>query len=96
MISLLSPHFQEQTVTRGDLVIASTALGFTVGFGWLTTWKAIKQTSQIYKRHGRRVFRNAYVIMIWGELLLRVLLFDPHNMGPSGTNFNRIHPREPP
>ncbi|EXL64933.1 hypothetical protein FOPG_18823, partial [Fusarium oxysporum f. sp. conglutinans race 2 54008] len=70
MITLLSPHYKAQEVTRGDLVIASTALGFTIGFGWLTTWKAIKQTSQVYDRHGRRVFRNAYIIMVWLELLV--------------------------
>jgi hypothetical protein len=70
MITLLSPHYKTQEVTRGDLVIASTALGFTIGFGWLTTWKAIKQTSQVYDRHGRRVFRNAYIIMVWLELLV--------------------------
>ncbi|KAM5529316.1 hypothetical protein FOXYSP1_17160 [Fusarium oxysporum f. sp. phaseoli] len=70
MITLLSPHYKTQEVARGDLVIASTALGFTIGFGWLATWKAIKQTSQVYDRHGRRVFRNAYIIMVWLELLV--------------------------
>ncbi|KAF5000142.1 hypothetical protein FGRMN_1956 [Fusarium graminum] len=70
MLTLLSPRFKEQEVTRGDLLIAATALGFTIGFGWLTVWKATRQTYQIYRRHGRRVFRNAYIIMIWGELLV--------------------------
>ncbi|KAH7262504.1 hypothetical protein BKA59DRAFT_498069 [Fusarium tricinctum] len=70
MLTLLSPHYKAQEVTKGDLVIASTALGFTIGFGWLTVWVAIKQTAGIYRRHGRRVFRNAYIIMIWGEILV--------------------------
>ncbi|KAF4341299.1 hypothetical protein FBEOM_4772 [Fusarium beomiforme] len=73
MITLISPHYKAQEVTRGDLVIASTALGFTIGFGWLTVWKAIRQTWQVYKRHGRRVFRNAYIIMVWGELTVYVI-----------------------
>ncbi|KAF5724465.1 hypothetical protein FMUND_762 [Fusarium mundagurra] len=68
MITLLSPHYKAQEVTRGDLVIASTAFGFTLGFGWLAVFKAIRQTWQVYQRHGRRVFRNAYIIMVWGEL----------------------------
>lgn len=68
MLTLLSPHYNAQEVTRGDLVIASAAFGFTLGFGWLTAFKAIRQTWQVYQRHGRRVFRNAYIIMVWGEL----------------------------
>ncbi|EXL57589.1 hypothetical protein FOCG_04720 [Fusarium oxysporum f. sp. radicis-lycopersici 26381] len=68
MLTLLSPHYNAQEVTRGDLVIASAAFGFTLGFGWLTSFKAIRQTWQVYQRHGRRVFRNAYIIMVWGEL----------------------------
>lgn len=70
MITLLSPHYKAQEVTRGDLVIASTALGFTIGFGWLTVWKACRQSFQIYQRHGRRVFKNGYIIMVWLELLV--------------------------
>ncbi|KAF4450306.1 hypothetical protein F53441_6589 [Fusarium austroafricanum] len=37
MITLLSPHYKAQETTRADLVIACTAFGFTLGFGWLTT-----------------------------------------------------------
>ncbi|KAF5965519.1 hypothetical protein FBULB1_12166 [Fusarium bulbicola] len=68
MLTLLSPHYKAQEVTRGDLVIALTAFGFTLGFGWLTVFKAIRQTWQVYQRHGLRVFRNAYITMVWGEL----------------------------
>ncbi|KAF5025413.1 hypothetical protein F66182_2515 [Fusarium sp. NRRL 66182] len=73
MITLLSPHYKAQEVTRPDIIIASLALGFTIGFGWLTTYKALKQSAQVYQRHGRRVFRNAYIIMIWLEILVCVI-----------------------
>ncbi|KAM5354071.1 hypothetical protein ACJ41O_000721 [Fusarium nematophilum] len=70
MITLLSPNYKAQPVTETDLIIASLAWGFTIGFGWLTTWTAVKQTTQVYRRHGRRVWRNAYIWMIWLELLV--------------------------
>ncbi|KAM5350072.1 hypothetical protein ACJ41O_006577 [Fusarium nematophilum] len=70
MITLLSPHYVLQEVTEDDMVIASLAWGFTIGFGWLTTWTATKQTRHIYKNHRLRVFRNAYVWMIWLEILV--------------------------
>ncbi|KAH7130894.1 hypothetical protein EDB81DRAFT_660506 [Dactylonectria macrodidyma] len=70
MITLLSPHFVLQEVTQDDLALASLAWGFTIGFGWLTTWTAIKQTKQIYERRGLLVFRSAYVWMIWLEILV--------------------------
>ena len=70
MKTLLSPHYVPQEVTENDLIIASLAWGFTIGFGWLTTWTAMKQSRQVYKRRGRRVFRNAYIWMVWLELLV--------------------------
>lgn len=70
MITLLSPHFKPLQVTEHDLIIASIAWGFTIGFGWLTTWTAIKQTARIWRRQGWRVLRNAYVWMIWLEILV--------------------------
>ncbi|RYP90260.1 hypothetical protein DL770_003629 [Monosporascus sp. CRB-9-2] len=69
-MSLLSPHFVLQEVTRGDIIIASLAWGFTIGFGWLSVWTAMKQSWQAYKRTGRRVLRNGYVWMIWLEVLV--------------------------
>lgn len=39
MITLLSDDFQPLVVTQSDLVIASIAWGFTLGFGFLTTCK---------------------------------------------------------
>ena len=65
MITLLSPNFVLQEVTDDDLALASLAWGFTIGFGWLTTWTAMKQTKRIYERRGFLVFRSAYVWMIW-------------------------------
>ncbi|KAH8661128.1 hypothetical protein BGZ61DRAFT_432871 [Ilyonectria robusta] len=70
MITLLSPHFVPQEVTEDDLALASLAWGFTIGFGWLTTWTAMKQTKRIYERRGLLVFRSAYVWMIWLEILV--------------------------
>ncbi|KAL6410720.1 hypothetical protein AUP68_07152 [Ilyonectria robusta] len=70
MKTLLSPHYVAQAVTQTDLIIASLAWGFTIGFGWLTTWTAVKQTTRIWRRRGRRVFSNAYVVMIWLEILV--------------------------
>ncbi|KAH8661089.1 hypothetical protein BGZ61DRAFT_593874 [Ilyonectria robusta] len=70
MITLLSPHFVPQEVTEDDLALASLAWGFTIGFGWLTTWTATKQTKRIYERRGLLVFRSAYIWMIWLEILV--------------------------
>ncbi|KAH7248187.1 hypothetical protein B0J15DRAFT_449463 [Fusarium solani] len=70
MITLLSPHFEPEEVTEHDIIIASIAWGFTIGFGWLTTWTALKQSVHIYRRRGRAVVRNAYVWMIWLEILV--------------------------
>ncbi|PQE22138.1 hypothetical protein CJF30_00010710 [Rutstroemia sp. NJR-2017a BBW] len=45
MITLLSDHYTAEPVTVADLQLASLAWGFTIGFGFLTTWTAIKQTA---------------------------------------------------
>ncbi|KAG7108691.1 hypothetical protein HYQ44_012055 [Verticillium longisporum] len=68
MKTLIPPHFVLEEVSRYDIIIASLALGFTIGFGWLTTWTAAKQTKHVWRRHGMRVWRNAYVWMIWLEI----------------------------
>ncbi|KAF4984111.1 hypothetical protein FZEAL_650 [Fusarium zealandicum] len=69
MITLVPAHYKAQEVTKDDIVIASLAWGFTIGFGWLTTWTAVKQTTKVYRRHGTRVWSNSYIWMIWLELL---------------------------
>ncbi|XWX01598.1 hypothetical protein V2A60_009626 [Cordyceps javanica] len=70
MSIFLSPDFVLEEVTTSDLIIASLTWGITLGIGWLTTWKAMKQTIGVYKRHGLGVFLNAYVWMIWLEILV--------------------------
>ena len=68
MITLLPAGFVLEEVTEYDLVVASVAWGFTLGIGWLTTWTAMKQTIQMYRRHHLGIFQNAYFWMIWGEI----------------------------
>jgi amino acid transporter len=70
MITLLSPHYVAQEVTRTDMLIASIAFGFTCGFGWLTVSKALKQTAQVYQRYGVAKLNTPYVWMIWLEILV--------------------------
>lgn len=48
----------------GDFKLASAAAGFTLGFGVLTVWEAIKQTRAI-----RSPLRSVYIYMVWGEIL---------------------------
>ncbi|KAG7135021.1 hypothetical protein HYQ45_007089 [Verticillium longisporum] len=74
MLTLLPDRFVLEEVTEYDMIIASLAWGFTLGIGWLTTWSAIQQTRAIYKRRRKSIFRNAYVWMIWGEILYGVAL----------------------
>ncbi|RPB03848.1 hypothetical protein L873DRAFT_1760369 [Choiromyces venosus 120613-1] len=64
-MALLSPHFVLQEVTKGDLSLASICWGFTLGFGFLTTWEAIRQTLR-----ARNPWRSIYVWMIWGEIFV--------------------------
>lgn len=70
MITLLGPHFVLQEVTENDVAIASICWGFTLGFGFITTWTAFKQTRHVYKRHGVAIFRNPYIWMIWLEIIV--------------------------
>ncbi|KAJ0159940.1 hypothetical protein CTA2_8856 [Colletotrichum tanaceti] len=70
MVNLLSPNFKLEEVTPDDIVIASLAWGFTLGFSWLTVWTAVKQTTAMYRRQGDRIYRNAYIWMIWLEILV--------------------------
>ncbi|KAI0206208.1 hypothetical protein F4808DRAFT_469404 [Astrocystis sublimbata] len=66
----LPPWFVLQPVTENDIIIASIALGFTLGFGLLTTWTATRQTWVAYKRTGRMVLHNVYIRMVWGEIIV--------------------------
>ncbi|KAF4552043.1 Hypothetical protein D9617_11g008900 [Elsinoe fawcettii] len=66
----LSPNFVKQEVTGGDMNIASIAWGFSMGFGFLTVWSAVKQTNSAKRRHGARRLNTPYIWMIWLEILV--------------------------
>ncbi|KAI9056129.1 hypothetical protein LZ554_001057 [Drepanopeziza brunnea f. sp. 'monogermtubi'] len=70
MIKFLPDDFEPLFVSRADLVIASIAWGFTLGFGFLTTWTAVKQTTAIAQRYGFDRANSPYIFMIWGEILV--------------------------
>ncbi|CZS98729.1 uncharacterized protein RCO7_06419 [Rhynchosporium graminicola] len=70
MITFLPNDFKPLVVTQSDLVIASIAWGFTLGFGFLTTWTAFKQTTEVAKRYGFSRVHSPYIIMIWLEILV--------------------------
>ncbi|GKT41478.1 uncharacterized protein ColSpa_01659 [Colletotrichum spaethianum] len=55
--------------TRTDYQIASLAAGFTIGFGFLTVWEAIKQT-----RRNRNPLRSIYIYMLWGEIVVNFVI----------------------
>ncbi|KAF1839021.1 hypothetical protein BDW02DRAFT_540403 [Decorospora gaudefroyi] len=67
-----------------DFQLAALAAGFTIGFGFLTVWEAVKQT-----RRNHSPLRSAYIFMIWGEILVNVIigiigwLFLNDSLGPS-------------
>lgn len=50
-----------------DFKIAALAAGFTLGFGFLTVWNAVKQTASIKSPH-----RSTYVILVWLEILSNI------------------------
>ena len=52
-----------------DFQLAALAAGFTIGFGFLTVWEAVKQT-----RRNHSPLRSAYIYMIWGEILVNVII----------------------
>ncbi|THX10446.1 hypothetical protein D6D13_05439 [Aureobasidium pullulans] len=57
------------STSSGDLQLAAAAAGFTLGFGTLTVWRAVKQTKQNKSPH-----RSAFIYMIWGEILANLLI----------------------
>jgi hypothetical protein len=52
-----------------DFKIAAAAAGFTLGFGFLTVWEAIKQTQAV-----KSPLRSHYIYMIWGEILINLAM----------------------
>lgn len=53
--------------TVGDWKISGAAAGFSLGFGFLTVWKAIKQTNSI-----KRPYHSTYVILVWAEIIANI------------------------
>ncbi|KAI1477705.1 hypothetical protein K445DRAFT_321957 [Daldinia sp. EC12] len=56
-------------VSKSDIQIASLAAGFSMGFGLLTVWEAIKQT-----RRNRNPLRSTYIYMLWGEIIANLVI----------------------
>ncbi|KAI5838193.1 hypothetical protein DFP73DRAFT_566120 [Morchella snyderi] len=65
MITLIPDNYVAQEVTKADMNIASICWGFTLGFGFLTTWEAIRQTNR-----ARDPLRSVYIWMIWLEIFV--------------------------
>ncbi|KAN0089469.1 hypothetical protein V8E51_019729 [Hyaloscypha variabilis] len=53
----------------GDFKLASTAAGFTLGFGVLCVWNAIQQTRAV-----RSPLRSVYIFMVWGEIVANLAI----------------------
>lgn len=70
---ILQPFFHAWSLVNmsssGDYQVAACAAGFSLGFGYLTTVRAIHQT-----RANRAPWRSAYIWMIWGEILANLCL----------------------
>lgn len=52
-----------------DQTIAALAVGFSLGFGFLTVWEAIKQTTR-----SKNPRRSPYIYMIWGEIVANIAI----------------------
>ncbi|KAK8068968.1 hypothetical protein PG994_005584 [Apiospora phragmitis] len=55
--------------TKTDFQVASLAAGFSLGFGFLTAWEAIKQT-----RRNKNPARSAYIYMVWCEIAVNIVI----------------------
>jgi hypothetical protein len=52
-----------------DYKLAGLAAGFTLGFGVLSVWEAIKQTKAVTSP-----LRSHYLWMVWGEIVSNVAI----------------------
>ncbi|KAI1660300.1 hypothetical protein F4813DRAFT_351620 [Daldinia decipiens] len=52
-----------------DIQVSSLAAGFSIGFGILTVWEAVKQT-----RRNRNPLRSTYIYMLWGEIVANLAI----------------------
>lgn len=50
-----------------DRTLSALAAGFSLGFGFLTVWEAIKQTQR-----NQDPLRSVYIYMIWGEIAANI------------------------
>lgn len=55
--------------TKSDYQVASLAAGFTIGFGFLTVWEALKQTKK-----NKNPLRSTYIYMLWGEIAANLVI----------------------
>ncbi|KAF5854699.1 hypothetical protein ETB97_001079, partial [Aspergillus alliaceus] len=53
--------------SAAEFKLAGVAAGFTLGFGFLTTWRAIKQTTSHPQPH-----HSPFIVMVWGEILANI------------------------
>lgn len=71
MGSLFIPaDYEFETVSRGDMQLASIAWGFTLGFGLLTSVKAATQSIRVWRRT-RGV--TTYIVLAWGEMVVSIV-----------------------
>ncbi|RSL45513.1 hypothetical protein CEP54_014234 [Fusarium duplospermum] len=68
---LVPDHYQVVAPTLNDLLIASIIWGFTLATGMFSGHKAVKQTYAQWKRSGRA---KPYVIMVWAEWLVSIII----------------------
>lgn len=52
-----------------DGTVGAMAVGFSIGFGFLTVWEAVKQT-----RRSKNPRRSPYVAMLWGEIFANLVI----------------------
>ena len=55
--------------SKTDYQVAALAAGFSLGFGFLTAWEAVKQT-----RLNKNPLRSTYIYMIWGEIVANIVI----------------------
>lgn len=60
---LISPHYQNETITKSDVIVASVVWGLTVVNAIIAIWLGVGQTVS-----SKSPLRSVYVWMIWLEL----------------------------
>jgi hypothetical protein len=66
---LISPTYQNENITKADILVASLVWGLTVINAGIGFWLATLQT-----RSSRSPLRSVYVWMIWIELTVSVVM----------------------